>query len=223
MPAGPKQRSMLQDPDGDKVMIGEIQVNEVVEHPWSEISATDIDDGKQREYAGGTSRAPVIMRFHEHAWSTKFWSCQQRCHQNTLVFLKEQGGTVISRLVMKHFNTWEEESNAFFAGSPTPDSFHLVLALAPKRVALGKSQTIACLDVSAACLHADMRDEVNIKMDADTHPEFATMTKPCMDRFTTILERHCRGGREKRLDSNPATSTILSVHGPWILSSVRAR
>ena len=47
-------------------------------------------------------------------------------------------------------------------------SFNLVLALAAKRVALDKSQTIACLDVSTAFLHAGMRDEVHIKMDADT-------------------------------------------------------
>ena len=47
-------------------------------------------------------------------------------------------------------------------------SFNLVLALAAKRVALGKSQTIACLDVSTAFLHAKMQDEVYIKLDADT-------------------------------------------------------
>ena len=45
-------------------------------------------------------------------------------------------------------------------------SFNLVLALAAKRVALGKSQTIACLDISTAFLHAKMKDEVY--MDADT-------------------------------------------------------
>ena len=47
-------------------------------------------------------------------------------------------------------------------------SFNLVLALAAKRVALGKSQTLACVDVSTAFLHAEMRDDVQTKMDADT-------------------------------------------------------
>ena len=41
------------------------------------------------------------------------------------------------------------------------------LAFAAKRVTLGKSQTVAC-DVSTAFLHAEMRDEVYIKLDADT-------------------------------------------------------
>ena len=70
--------------------------------------------------------------------------------------------------MMKHFNAWKDENNDFYAGTPTPASFNLVLALAAKRVALGKSQTIACLDVSTAFLHAKMNDEVYIKLDADT-------------------------------------------------------
>ena len=41
-------------------------------------------------------------------------------------------------------------------------SFYLVSALAAKRVALGKSQTVACLDISIAFLHAEMRGEVSI-------------------------------------------------------------
>ena len=40
-------------------------------------------------------------------------------------------------------------------------SFNLDLALAAKSVALGKSETIACF-------HAEMKDQVYIKMDADT-------------------------------------------------------
>ena len=40
----PKQRRVLEDPDGDGVMIGEIQVNEEVQRLWSEISPTDFDD-----------------------------------------------------------------------------------------------------------------------------------------------------------------------------------
>ena len=57
---------------------------------------------------------------------------------------------------MKHFNAWTDNNNDFYAATPTPVSFNLVLVLAAKRVALGKSQTIACLDVSTAFLHAKM-------------------------------------------------------------------
>ena len=82
--------------------------------------------------------------------------------------LKPPGEGVKARFVMKHFNMWKDDDKDFFAGTPTPVSFNLVLALAAKRVALGKSQTIACLDVSTAFLHAKMKDEVYIKLDADT-------------------------------------------------------
>ena len=87
--------------------------------------------------------------------------------------------------------SWKDEDNDFYAGTPTPVSFNLVLALAAKRVALGKSQTIACLDVSTAFLHAKINDEVYIQLDANTlrmiHEENHDMkvstkwTKPCMD------------------------------------------
>ena len=40
--------------------------------------------------------------------------------------------------MMKHFNTWKDENNDFFAGTPTPESLNLVLVLAAKRVVLGK-------------------------------------------------------------------------------------
>ena len=39
-----KQRRVLEDPDEDEVMIGEIQVNEEVEHPRSELSPTEFDE-----------------------------------------------------------------------------------------------------------------------------------------------------------------------------------
>ena len=42
------------------------------------------------------------------------------------------------------------------------------MALAAKRVALGKSQTTACLEISKAFLHAEMRDEVYVKLNPDT-------------------------------------------------------
>ena len=127
--------------------------------------------------------------------------------------LKPQGEGVKARFVMKHFNTWKDENNDFYAGPPTPVSFNLVLALAAKRVALGKSQTIACLDVSTAFLHAKMKDEVYIQLDAGTlriiHEENMTNLKPLDDegfyksgqslvwtqRFTTILERRRGRGR----------------------------
>ena len=108
--------------------------------------------------------------------------------------LKPQGEGVKARFVLKHFNTRKDENNDFYAGTPTPVSFNLVLALAAKRVAFGKSQTIACLDVSTAFLHAKMKDEVYIQLDTlrMIHEENMTnlkrlmmmvskWTNPCMD------------------------------------------
>ena len=47
----PEQRRMLEDADGDEVMVGEIQASEEVERPWSVVSATGLDDWQHREYA----------------------------------------------------------------------------------------------------------------------------------------------------------------------------
>ena len=51
--------------------------------------------------------------------------------------LKPQGEGVKARFVLKHFNTRKDENNDFYAGTPTPVSFNLVLALAAIRVAVG--------------------------------------------------------------------------------------
>ena len=80
-------------------------------------------------------------------------------------------------------------------------SFNLFLALAVKRVALGKSQAVAGLDVSIALLHVEMKVEVCIKMDTDTlrlirEENYSTIkvstkwTKPCPD-----IEAHYDSGR----------------------------
>ena len=45
----PKQRRVMEDPDEDEVMIGEVQVNEEVEHPTPEVSVTEFDDWQQKE------------------------------------------------------------------------------------------------------------------------------------------------------------------------------
>ena len=42
---------MLEDPDEDEVMIGEVQVHGEVQHSRSEVSATEFDDWQQGEYA----------------------------------------------------------------------------------------------------------------------------------------------------------------------------
>ena len=65
---------------------------------------------------------------------------QTKRSSKTRWVLKPQGEGVKARFVMKHFNTWKDENNDFYAGTPTPVSFNLVLALAAKRVALGKSR-----------------------------------------------------------------------------------
>ena len=113
-------------------------------------------------------------------------------------------------------------------------SFNLVLALEAKRVALGKSQTIACLDVSTAVLHAKMKDEVYLQLDADTlrmiHEENMTnlkpfddegfqWTKPCMDTGA----HHEPGktlwwGQQDILDSSRVRSTTLCTWIPEISS-----
>ena len=72
----PKQRCVLEYPDGAEVMIGETQVNKDDEHTWSEVSATDCDDGQPRYYSGNC-KSFNHKRFHEHGRSTKVRSCQQ--------------------------------------------------------------------------------------------------------------------------------------------------
>ena len=75
-----KQRRVMQDPDEDEVMIGEMQVNEEVEHPMSEVSVAEFDDWQQKEYEGTS----ITKRFHEFPWSSKFRGHEQRGHQNSL-------------------------------------------------------------------------------------------------------------------------------------------
>ena len=121
--------------------------------------------------------------------------------------------------VMKHYNTWKDENNDFYARTPTPVSFNLVLALAAKRVALGKSQTIACLNFFAAFLHAKMKDEVHIQLDGDTlrmiHEENMTNLKPFVwtQRLPPILEGRRGRGSKEILDSSRVRPTTLCT---WI-------
>ena len=137
-----KQRRVMEDPDEDEVMIGEVQVNEEVEHPTSEVSVTEFDDWQQKEYEGTLRELQSqndFMSFHGVPSS----EVVNKEIIKTRWVLTAQGEGVKARFVMKHFNTWKDENNDFYAGTPTPVSFNLVLALAAKRVALGKSQTTA--------------------------------------------------------------------------------
>ena len=118
--------------------------------------------------------------------------------------------------MMKHFNTWKDENNDFYAGIPTPLSFNSVLALAAKRGALGKSQTIACLDVSIAFLHAEMRDEVcflrmireenlpNLQPFGGEGFSQSGHSVVRIPRLTTILEGRRGRSSERYWDSNRA-------------------
>ena len=180
-----KQRRVVEDPDEDEVMIGEVQVNEEVEHPMSEVSVAEFDDWQKKEYEG------ILRELQSHNDFMSFHGVPSSEVVNKEVIktrwvLKQQGEGVKARFVVKHFNTWNDENNDFFAGTPTPVSCNLVLALAAKLVALGKSQTIACLDVSTAFLHAKMKDEVYIQLGADTlrviHEENVTNLKPFDDQ-----------------------------------------
>ena len=107
--------------------------------------------------------------------------------------------TTMSPRKRSTITTRRDENNGFCAGTPTPASFNLVLALAAKRVALGKSQTIACLDVSIAFLHAKMKDEVFIKLDAGTlrmmHEENMTNLKPFDDEGSYRVDKALYGHR----------------------------
>ena len=69
---------------------------------------------------------------------------------------------------MKHFNMCKGEKNDFCAGPPTPVSFNLVLAFAAKLVTLANHQQLRVSMFPIAFLHAEMRDEVDIKLGADT-------------------------------------------------------
>ena len=70
----------MEDFDEDEVMIGEVQVNEEVEHPMSEVSVAECDDWQQKEYEGNLERSSIKKRFHEFPWSSKFRGREQRGH-----------------------------------------------------------------------------------------------------------------------------------------------
>ena len=187
-----KQRRVMEDPDEDEVMIGEVQVNEEVEHSTSEVSVAEFDDWQQELQSQND-----FMSFHGVPGSAVV---NKEVIKNSLGAEKPQGEGVKARFVMKHFNTWKDENNDFYAGTPTPVSFNMVWGLAAKRVALGKSQTIACLDISTAFLHAKMKDEVYIKLDADTlrmiHEENMTNLKPFDDEGFYKVDKALYGHRD---------------------------
>ena len=70
-------------------------------------------------------------------------------------------------LAMKLFNKWKDESSSAWEHQLQFGSIWL-LALATKRVAMARSQTMASLGVSTAFLRAEMKDEVYVKPDAVT-------------------------------------------------------
>ena len=65
-------------------MIGDVQVNEEVEHPTSEVSVTEFDDWQHKEYEGNLRELQSQKRFHEFPWSSKCRGHEQRGHQNSL-------------------------------------------------------------------------------------------------------------------------------------------
>ena len=101
----PKQRRVLEDPDGDEVMTGELQVNEEVEHPWSEVSARVIDDWQQREYAVKLKELRSQNDFMNVHGVPSSEDVKKEVIKNTLGVTRNQGDSVKARLVMKHFNT----------------------------------------------------------------------------------------------------------------------
>lgn len=159
-----KQRRI--DSEGSMV-IGAIHVNEEDTDNYPEITPEEFDDWHHRQREAKITELKSHDSFRSMHGVTKNEVIGKNIIKTRWV-MRDQGDTVKGRLVMKHFNTWKDEEGEFYAGTPLPSSFNLLLSLAAKRVALGQSQTIACLDVSTAFLHAEMKDEVYIKLDSDT-------------------------------------------------------
>ena len=79
----------MEDSDEGEVMIGEVQVNEEVEHRKSEVSVTEVDDWQQKEYEGilrklqpqndfmsflGVPSSVISMQEHQlQCRSIRFW------------------------------------------------------------------------------------------------------------------------------------------------------
>ena len=171
-----KQRRVMEDPGEDEVMIGEVQVNEEVEHPQSEVSATEFDDCQQKEYEGILTELQSqndLMSFHGVPSSEV---TNQEVIKTRWV-LKPQGEGVKARFVMKHFNTWKDENNDFYVGNTNSGAFQFGFGFGSKTRRIGK--------VSTAFLHAKTRDEVYIKLDGDTlrmiHEGNMTNLKPFDD------------------------------------------
>ena len=97
-----KQRRVMEDPDEDEVMIGEVQVNEEVEHPMSEVSVAEFDDWQKKEYEG------ILRELQSHNDFMSFHGVPSSEVVNKEVIktrrvLKQQGEGVKARFVMKHF------------------------------------------------------------------------------------------------------------------------
>ena len=196
----PKQRRVLEDPDGDEVMIGETQ--EKLNMHGQKSQPHKFDDWQHKESSGKLKELQSqndFMSMHEVPSS----EAVNKEVIKTRWVLKQQSEAVNPRTTRG-----KKKAVSFHARTPTPVSCNLVLALRAKRVALGTSQTIVCLNVSTAIVHAEMSDEVCIKMDADTlrlireeqlpnfHPldneGFYEVDKTLwILRLTTILERRC--------------------------------
>ena len=88
-------------------MIGEIVVNEEVEHPRSEVSATELNVWQQKEYQGILEELQLqndFMSIHEASSS----EVANREVVKTRWVLEQQGEGVKARFVMKHLNTWKD-------------------------------------------------------------------------------------------------------------------
>ena len=112
-----KQRRVMEDPDEHEVMIGEVQVNEEVEHPTSEVAVTEFDDWQQEEHEGILRELQSqndLMSFHGVSRSEV---ANKEVIKNSLGAEKPQGEGVKARFVMKHFNTWKNENNDIYAGT----------------------------------------------------------------------------------------------------------
>ena len=176
----------MEDPDEDEVMIGDVQVNEEVEHLTSDVSVTEFDDCQQKEYEGilrELQSQDDFMSFHGVP-SSEVTNIEVI---KTRWVLKPQGEGVKARFVMKHFNTWKDENTnssvaqlGFGFGGKTcrigkvtnncvSRCFHCVSSCEDERRSLHQ---VGCRHV--AC---DTRGE----HDKPEKKDSTEWTKPCMD------------------------------------------
>ena len=132
-------------------------MKEEVEHPRSKVSATEFADWQQKEYEGilRELQSPSSGAANKEVIKTRW-------------VLKPQGEGVKARFAIKILTRGKTRTTICMREHQLQCRSIWFWLWQQNGAALGSSQTIACLDVATAFLHAEMKDEVFVKMDADT-------------------------------------------------------